>query len=214
MRSALWSLCVLLPLAAIAQDADQEALLFDCDTLEGVSISGGKDWPDTKLQLNADAAYLSQGAASLHLSGVSPADATGNSYLNIDIDLGGADLTGRAMLFDAWTGQPENTQALYVRAYDAEGTCVLSYLNWSGPLGAGGKATFELVRGFSGKLAWEPKMVEGDDLSAVARLRFHIGTHGKGVPFDVYLDNLRTVKSDMKSFSEVKIGRASCRERV
>jgi len=203
MRFALCSLCVLLPLATFAQDAEQELMLFDCDSLEGVSISGGKDWPDTKLQLTADAAYLSQGAASLHLSGVSPADATGNSYLNIDIDLGGADLTGRAILFDAWTGQPDNTQALYVRAYDAEGTCVLSHLNWSSPLGNGSMTTFELSRGLSSQLGWEPKMVESDDLSAVAALRFYIGTHDKGVPFDLYLDNIRAVKSNVMSFNDV-----------
>ncbi len=203
MRISVYVLCALLPLAAIAQDAEAPVLVFDCDSLEGVTISGGADWPETKLELNTDAAYLSQGAASLHLSGVSPADATGNSYLSMDVDLGGADLTGKALLFDAWTSHPENTQALYVRGYDAEGICVLSFLNWSSPLGDGGKTTFELMRGFGRKLAWEPKMVESDDVSAVAKLRFYIGAHDKGVPFDLYLDNIRAVKSNMRSFQEV-----------
>jgi len=189
--------------AAVPQEEREMTVLVSCDSLDGATVTGGADWPDTRLELSTDPQYMSEGAAGIHLSGVSPADATGNSYLSIDIELGGVDLTRKAVIFDAWTGEPENTQALYVRAYNAADECVLSYLNWSGPFGDGSKTTVELVRGFSDVLAWEQKMVESDDLTAVARLRFYIGTHGKGVPFDFYLDNIRIAESNVHSFRDV-----------
>lgn len=200
--TGLTALCALVAVGAFGQEERQTTMLHDCDSLEGISVSGGADWPETTLELSTDEQYVSQGEASVHLSGVSPADATGNSYLSVDFDLGGVDLTRKAILFDIWTGVPENTQALYVRAYNAGGQCVLSYLNWSSPI-SGERTTVELVRSFSDVLAWEQKMVESDDLSNVARLRFYIGTHGKGVPFDCYIDNIRMTTSEIRSFLDV-----------
>jgi len=197
------ALSLTVALSAAAQDVENADLLFDCDTLDAVTVSGGADWPDTVLELSADEQFVSQGEASIHLSGVSPEDAAGNSYLSIDIDLGGVDMTRKAILFDVWTGRPENTQALYVRAYNAQDECVLSFLNWSGPMGAE-RTTITLVRGFGNILAWEPKMVESDDLSSVQRLRFYIGTHGKGVPFDFYLDNILIADSEIRSFMDIE----------
>ncbi len=186
-----------------AQEEREMALVQSCDRLDGVTVSSGADWPETRLELNTDPAWKSEGDASIHLSGVSPADAAGNSYLSIDVPVGDVDLTGKAIIFDAWTSQPENTRALYVRGYNAAGECVLSYLNWSGPLADGSRKTIELMRGFSQLLAWEQKMVETDDTTSVTMLRFYIGTSGKGVPFDLYLDNIRIAESNIRSFNDV-----------
>lgn len=196
-------LCALLALPAFAQEERETEMLFACDTLEGVTVRDGAAWPQTVLELNRDPAFISEGAASLHLRGISPADATGNSYLSIDVPIGGVDLTDRAIIFEAWTDQPENTRALYVRGYDADGQCVLSFLNWGGPLGDGTGRTFELSRGFSMQLAWEPGMVQRDDQSAVQTLRFWIGTGQPGVPFSLYLDNIRMAESTVQTFTEV-----------
>jgi hypothetical protein len=178
-----------LTVTAFAQQ-NELVMLFDCDTVEGVTITGGQKWPDSKLEVNTDAAFMSEGEGSLH------------SYLDLSIALDGVDLTKQALLFDAWTSTPDNTRALYVRAYNSAGDCVLSFLNWGGPLGAE-KTSFELSKGFGDRVAWEPKMVESDDLSSVTRLRFYVGTGAKGVPFDLYLDNIRIAPSIMQSFADV-----------
>lgn len=201
MKAALLMMLLALGVAASAQEGEQ-TMLFNCDSLEGVSITGGQNWPDTKLEVNTDPAFVSEGGGSLHLSGVSPADATGNSYLDLTINLPPVDLTGRAVLFDAWTSHPENSKALYLRAYNAAGECVLSFLSWDGPIGRE-KTSFELIRGFGGGLGWEPGMVTGQDLTKVTRLRFWVGTSGKGMPFDLYLDNIRTRPTLVRSFAEV-----------
>lgn len=215
-RALILTACALLLVLgysrAIAQEERPTELLFSCDTLEGVVVRDGATWPETVLELNRDPRYISEGNASLHLRGVSPADATGNSYLSVEVPIGGVDLTGQAILFEAWTDEPENTKALYVRGYDAAGQCVLSFLNWSGPLGDGTGQTFELVRAFSDQLAWEPAMVQSDDLTAVQTLRFWIGTSQPGVPFSLYLDNIRMAPSTVHSFTEVTEPKALVRQ--
>ena len=206
LTGALLALMFIIAIAigpALAQEEREMTALNNCDSPDGVTITNGAGWPETRVELNTDAAWKSEGEASIHLSGVSPADAAGNSYLSIDVPIGDVDLTDQAIIFDAWTSQPENTKALYVRGYNAAGECVLSYLNWGGPLGDGARTTIELVRGFSMSLAWEPAMVETDDPSSVTMLRFYIGTSGKGVPFDLYLDNIRMAESTINSFEDV-----------
>ncbi|MBU0609146.1 MAG: hypothetical protein KKI08_14770, partial [Armatimonadetes bacterium] len=108
---------------------------------------------------------------------------------------------------EAATSDPKLTQALYVRGYDAKGQPVLSWLNWSGPLKSE-KATFELTPGLSlGPLQWEPGYLKSDDRSAVVKWEFYVGAHDPGVPFDLYLDNVRVVASTMKSFAETRAAR-------
>ncbi len=186
---------------AVAQ-IGETSVLFDCNSLDGVSVATGADWPETALALNTDERFVSEGDASIHLSGVSPEDATGNSYLSVAIDIEPIDLTGKALQFDAWTDLPETTKALYLRAYNANGDCVLSFLNWGGPIGEE-KTTVTAIRGFGDVLGWEQKMVESDDLSQVTQLRFWIGTSEPANPFGFYLDNIRVGESLIQSFTDV-----------
>ncbi|MFO8082162.1 MAG: PQQ-binding-like beta-propeller repeat protein [Armatimonadota bacterium] len=186
-----------------AAQVGETQIVFDCDSLDGVSITGGADWPGTVLELNTDERFVSEGDASIQLSGVSPADATGNSYLSLAIDIDPIDLEGQALLFDAWTDLPETTRALYLRAYNSDGDCVLSYLNWGGPIDEE-KTTVTLTRGFGDVLAWEPGMVESDDLSEVTRLRFWIGTSEADAPLGFYVDNIRVGESLIRSFNEIE----------
>ncbi|MGI5816631.1 MAG: PQQ-binding-like beta-propeller repeat protein [Armatimonadota bacterium] len=191
----------------IAPTADAQVgetrVLFDCDTLDGVSVMDGQNWPETELVLNTDERFISEGDASIHLSGVSPATATGNSYLSLAIEIEPTDLEGQALQFDVWTDLPETTRALYLRAYNATGECVLSHMSWGGPISEE-MTTVTILRGFGDVLSWEPHMVESDDLSEVTRLRFWIGTPGAGDPFGFYLDNIRVGESTIRSFRDVE----------
>jgi hypothetical protein len=87
-------------------------VLFDCDSLDDVSIMDGEGMEATELALNTDEQFVSEGDASLHLSGVSPADATGNSYLSMAIDIDPIDLEGEALQLDSWTDLTAITRAL------------------------------------------------------------------------------------------------------
>ncbi|MBD3291803.1 MAG: hypothetical protein GF393_02700, partial [Armatimonadia bacterium] len=144
--AAVTALLMLTGIAAWAQIGETR-VLFDCDSLDGVSVVGGGEWPETELSLSADEQFVSEGDASIHLSGVAPEDATGNSYLSMAIDIDLIDLTGQALQLDAWTDLPETTRALYVRAYNDAGECVLSFYNWGGPIGPE-RTEITLVKGF------------------------------------------------------------------
>ncbi|MFP4250097.1 MAG: hypothetical protein ACLFU7_10590, partial [Armatimonadota bacterium] len=194
---------ILLGATFSAAQVGETRTLFNCDTLDGVSVTGGGDWPETALELNTDERFVSEGDASIHLSGVSPTDATGNSYLSMAIDIDPIDLEGQALQFDSWTDRPETTRALYLRAYNSDGECVLSFMNWGGPIDEE-KTTVTLTRGFGDVLAWEPGMVESDDLSDVTRLRFWIGTSETDAPFGFYVDNIRVGESLIRSFNDIE----------
>ncbi len=196
------ALCLLLTVPLAHAQIGETSLLFGCDTLEGVNVADGLGNPDTKLELNTDERFVSEGAASIHLAGASAEGATGSTYLSITIDFDPIDLTGQALQFDAWTELPDNTRALYARAYNAEGTCVMSFLNWAGPMSEE-KTTVTLIRGLGDVLSWEQKMVESDDISAVTRLRFWIGTREVDAPLGFYLDNIRVGESTIRSFNDV-----------
>ena len=190
---------------ALAQPPAQEqaVLLYAGDNIDTLTYDMGRDNPNNKQELNTDPAYLSEGNSSLHISSVSPADAKGNSYLSVNIPIQPTVFKGRELTCDAWTSQPQNTQAFYVRGYDADKNCVLSWQSWSSPVQAE-KTSFELIPHLSlGSLNWEDKVATGDIEAEVVMLRFYVGTHDKGVPFDVYLDNVRSLKSDRKRFADV-----------
>ncbi len=173
------------------------------EDLEGVTLNWGKGREGTKLEINTDPAYLSEGKGSLHVSSVSPQDATGNTYVSVDIRIDAVDMNQRALVFDAWTSQPRHSEALYVRGYDAADNCVLSWGSWGGLLQVD-KTTFELFPGVSrGGLRWETKELKSDDISAVVKLRFFTGAHDAGVAFDMYLDNVQAVRKEMKAFADI-----------
>ena len=202
MRPAILAFLLLSTLGALAQEAEP-VLLHGCESLEGVVLVDGARFPQANLEVNTDAAYISQGEGSLHLSAVSPGNATGNSYLSVELSIPPTDMTKQALIFDAWSSEPEKSRALYVRGFDAEGACVLSWASWNSPVG-GEKVTVDLFPGRASQgLGWEPDVVKGASRAAVTRLRFFTGTHDPDTPFDLYLDNIRTQYRDVRSFMEI-----------
>jgi len=189
---------------AAAGQAAEEAALSAGDSVEGMSIDLGGDWPGTVLEVNEDARYVTEGSGSVRLAGTSPADATGNSYLCLGMDIPTTDFTGDTTLkIDAASSTPQQSQALYVRGLNAAHECVLSWTSWGGQL-SGEMQTFELYPGMSyAGLAWEADEVEGREPVGVVKLRVYTGTHNPGQQFDIYIDNVRTGRSTLQSFEDV-----------
>ena len=145
-------------------------MLHSCDTLDGLRLDSGSGWERSGLEIVADPGFPVEGAGALRIYGTSPADREGNSYLSVRVSIPATDFRGQALVFDAATSTPAESEALYVRGYDAEGGCVLSWTSWNGQLQAE-KQTFALhPRIPSGGIAWEPGVIKSDDHSAVTSL--------------------------------------------
>ncbi|MBM3497100.1 MAG: hypothetical protein FJX74_00365 [Armatimonadetes bacterium] len=190
---------------ACARGPAQEAATWrhDLEATEGLTSGWGQLCDDIQVTLNQDAAYIAEGGGSVRLFGVSRAEGEGNRYLALNVPAPDVDLTGGMLTFHAWTSLPESTQALYVRAYDAEGKRVASWYSWSGVLGGTAGHAFELQPMLSlGGLAWEDcdTPVEGHP---VRRFEFIIGTGAKGVPIDLYVDDLRVVPERYRRFADI-----------
>jgi len=183
--------------------AQQPATLHACDALEDAGLDLGKGWERSGLEVVTDPGFPVEGAAALRLYGTSPAGHDGNSYLSARVTMPPTDFDGQALVFDAASSTPAESQALYARGFDAEGTCVMSWTSWNGQLRAE-MQTFTLhPRLPSGGLAWETDKIESDNRTAVTSLVFYVGTHNAGVEFDMILDNIRIEKSTKKSFMDV-----------
>ena len=189
--------------AVMAQVPD-ETPLSACDSAEGMSVDLGGDWPDTVLAVNTDARYVTEGAGSVHLAGTSPEGATGNAYLCLGMAIPPTDFTGDTTLkLDAASATPGQSQALYVRGLNAEHEVVLSWTSWGGLL-TDQMQSFELHPGMSyAGMAWEPDAVEGREPVGVVKLRIYTGCHDPGQRFDIFVDNVRTGRSQLRSFNDV-----------
>jgi hypothetical protein len=191
MRKLIAIALIIVALPALAQET---ALLHECDTLDGVAIDSGSGWEHSGVEV-VDGAF--------RVYGTSPAGHDGNSYLSVVVPIPPTDFRGKALVFDASTSTPAESQGLYVRAVNAAGDRVMSWASWNGQLRADTQ-TFSLhPRLPSGGLSWEADGLQSDDLSAVTRLVFFVGTHNAGVEFDMTLDNIRAEVSDKKSFLDV-----------
>lgn len=198
MRTCL----ILAAIVSVSYALAQPKVLNTCDDLAGWTVAQGKGYPETKLEIATDPKLVTEGQGSLHVATVSPKDATGNTYLSVILTTPPTDIRKQALVFDAWTTDPSRTRALYVRGYDAQGNTVLSWMSWAGPLKAE-VTPYELHPGYSlGPLQWEPAVLKSDDRSAVVRWEFYVGTPQPGTAFDLYLDNLRLVPSEVKSFMD------------
>ncbi|MFO7948087.1 MAG: hypothetical protein R6V19_14880 [Armatimonadota bacterium] len=182
--------------------AQEPVLLHPCDDIEGASLSSGSGLPNAVIDIATDADNVTQGNGSIHISAESTPEDTGNTYLAVDLPIEPTSFEDKKLIFDAWTSDPDISRALYVRGYDADGNCVLSWLNWDSALDTE-PTTYELMIGWSQQLAWEEKMVEVDTATPVVKLRFYVGTHRDGVTFDMYVDNIRTVEHQMQMFEDV-----------
>jgi len=196
---------IMLALAAVVVPclAQQAGGLHSCDTVEALSLDLGKNWDRSGIEVVTEPGFEVEGAGALRLYGTSPAGHEGNSYLSTRVAIPATDFRGQALVFDAATSTPAESQALYVRGFDAESNCVLSWTSWSGQLRAEAQ-TWTLHPGLpSGGLAWESEYVKSDDRSAVTELVFFVGTHNAGVEFDMVLDNIRLEKSTKQAFADV-----------
>ncbi len=167
-------------------------LLHSCDSTAGVSLFWGGELPETRLEVSRDEALVTEGEACVHARTVSPGEAEGTTYLAVTVDVPPHDFgEGLALLVDAASSTPEHSAAFYVRGYDTEGRCAMSWSDWSSPLTAR-MQTFWLTPAESGALAWEPQgLDEGGDLSRIVRLRLFVGTRDTAAPIDLYFDNIR-----------------------
>ncbi len=203
MRLCLsFALACLIVIPTAAQD--EAVLLSGFESLDGASMVGWSSrLPGSELALNTDPRFISEGAGSVHLQGVAPADATGSSYLSVKVQLEQPiDLKDRALAFDAWTSHPESTQALYVRGYDAAAKTVLSWMSWSRPIREG-RNSVELVPGLTfPPFSWENTVIDSDRRDGVVSLEFIIGTRQPGAAYDIYLDNVRLVVSEIVAFAD------------
>lgn len=203
MRLPIILALIAMTLPGLAQQ-DAGTVLNPCETTEGMTVDTGADWPGTALAVNTDARWVTEGAGSVRLSGTSPADATGNSYLCLALPIPATDFTGGVTLrLDAASSTPDQSQALYVRGYNAARECVLSWTSWGGLL-TDQMQSFELHPGMSyAGMAWEADAVEGRAPLGVVRLRIYTGTRNAGQAFDIFVDNVRTGRSEVQSFLDV-----------
>jgi len=206
MRLAALCLTLILCVSTLPGLTQEEFTpLFSFDSIETASITYSANNPANKLEVNADEQYLSEGAGSVRLSSVSPEGAGGNTYVGFSIRLPEpVDMAKRSIVFDAWTTEAENTRALYVRGYDTENVCALSWNNWSQPV-KDEKTTVVLYPGMSYEgFGWERQVAESPNRDEITRLEFIIGTHAKGVPFSMTFDDLRLGTVEFSAFNDVE----------
>jgi hypothetical protein len=122
-------------------------------------------------------------------------DKEGNRYFGVMIPLGRTwDFSKARVAFDARTSQPENTKALYFRAYNqGEAKASLSFAAWDGRLTTDWKTFYFQTGGVGSDLNWEAAVVENRVPDKVDRIEIIIGTSEKNAPIDVTLANLRTL---------------------
>ncbi len=179
-------------------------LLHGLNSLDGATLTWGTNVNQKNLALSTDAAHRSEGAASLHLSGVPNKGAT-RPYLGAKVAIPKTDFTDRRLRFDAWTATPQATNALYVRLYNAKGKCVASWSNWSSPFRAQSHRRIALRDRVSRRrFRYEPNVATGGPPTDVVAIEFIIGTRSSGAPFDLFIDNICVSKQTVQSALALK----------
>ena len=98
----------------------------------------------------------------------------GVEYISFRVPLTG-DVKGKAIGFSARTTTPGKTPAFYLRGYDKQNKCVLSWKNWASVLGEKAQ-TFVLNAGVSVEsFQWENNMIKAEG-TELACLEFIIGS--------------------------------------
>ena len=170
----------------------ETTVLLSLDGSEKVAETFTRKDPDRFLTSSSKEGDTVDGNGALHFGGTAPAG-DGSKYFGIMVSLTEpVDLSGRRVLFHARTNHPDNTAALYVRAYNrGEKKPAWSFNSWDGQLGSAWRQ-FDLQQGLSlSGLAWEKGVVEDRAATAVDRFEFIIGTRKDDVPVDVLLDSIR-----------------------
>ncbi|MEN6347512.1 MAG: PQQ-binding-like beta-propeller repeat protein [Armatimonadia bacterium] len=215
MTMRVVSLVVLAAMSlGVAWAEEPPMLLNGFETTAGLSMTFDAKLPDSKLSLNVDPAYVSEGKSSLLMQSASPKDATGNSYVGVTFKLNKAvSLKGRALVLDVWTAEPGKMKALYVRGFDAANKCALSWQTWNWGGAVGKKTEVQLIPGMSlGGYMWEPSMAVSPDRETISRIEIIFGVSDRSVPYGAYLDNVRVIPCEVKSFMDVNKARPRCPE--
>ncbi len=128
-------------------------------------------------------------------SSVKSSNASGSQYFGIMVSLGKTlDLTNKQIAIDARSTQPENTLALYVRAYNKdEKKPSLSFSSWTGELTTDWKTFRFQENGRDNSLTPEPAVVENRHPTNIDRIEFIIGTRKEHAPLDLQISNLHTL---------------------
>ncbi len=208
------SALLLLPPFAEAQSTlpDKTALIHGCESADGVANTWGGNCSDRRLDLNHSESFLSEGEASIYLTGRSGPKSQSH-YNGVKIPLSGIDLDARTVLLDCWTTTPENTQAVYLRLYTKDGKIAASWSNWSSPFAQSRQITIRLDQGMGrGGFSWEKDRIEAEGAKSIAAAEIIIGTRTPDVAFDVYVDNLRASQSRRLRFAEITSAKALHRE--
>lgn len=170
-----------------------ETPLHRAESLDGVTLTWGTQDPSSRLELNAEKEFRSEGEASIRAHSQAPAAAKGTSYVGFRLAIPptrfGEDV---ALALEAWSSQPVATLAFHVRGFNAAGKQVVGWASWANPLTRNGR-TLVLVPGTQSQgLGWETDRIEaaGDEVVA---LEFIAGCVARGEAFDMYIDHIRAV---------------------
>ncbi|MBT3375556.1 MAG: hypothetical protein HN742_20210 [Lentisphaerae bacterium] len=210
LNAACWEskAAVFIALVIVQANVVHGGVVHSCEELTTVSVADTGGLAATKVEVATDAAHVGEGKGSLHLSSVSGVEPK-VVYISMDLSVPATDLGDRALVFDAWTSDAVVTRAFYVRGYDAQGRCLLSWMSWSGLL-ATSKREFALIPGTGASgMKWEPQKITAPDLSALAKLRFYVGTKSADSLCDLYLDNVRVESADSVRRRLLAKGRAT-----
>jgi outer membrane protein assembly factor BamB len=212
MKATLANTCLATAIAILAastawpQTADPEGtiLLAGLESKAGLQLTWSKSCVLSRIEINADRRYISQGAASLHLTAQSGDKAGTSYYAGVMIPLEPADADARTILLDCWTSTPQATQAVYVRLYGPDRKIVASWNHWQSPFQRGPQLQIALNQGQGRQgFTWEEKMAAGRPANPISAVEIVIGTRAAGARFDIYLDNLRMTDERHRPFTAV-----------
>lgn len=203
MNTLVRVLNVVVLLASLALAEEAALPVCPLDTADGAQITWGEAVADKKMVPNADRKFISEGAASIHLSGVTQ-QAKGNKYLGVKLPIPKTDMTKHILLLDAWSAAPAAPQSVYVRLYDAAGKRVASWCNSGSPFKDSPNKTFHLNPAIAQDgFQYEEKVAPRQPLPDVAAVEIVIGTSADNAPIEIYVDNLRISKRTIVPFAEV-----------
>jgi len=196
----------LIAMPATAWDqAESTILLNGLDSAAGVKLSWGTELPETRIEVNTDRRFVSEGAASLHLASRGGKQAGRRYYAGIRIPLQAVVLDGRSLMLDCWTSRPAATQAIYVRLYGAKNRKLADWTNWSQPFRHSPRLTIRLDLGLDRDgFEWSSQGIQGHEEEPIEAVEIIIGTQDAGAALDLYVDNLRLTTARYQPFTRIR----------
>ena len=182
---------------------EQTTMITGFESMTGIRKTWSTVVADSRLELNAGTALLSQGHHSLKLWARS-ADTARSYYVGAMAKVKPFDCAKRSVLFDVWTTTRKHTRALYVRFYDGKRRVAASWSNWSFAPRPDGLTTVRLQRGMNlSGMHYEQKAVKSPS-TKVHFVEFIMGTRDPKVEFDLIVDNLRLSSFAFGTLSKIE----------